>query len=173
MAGRFKMVKHYAPTGEPNFTELMKIPVSDRLPGLAEKLGVAELGKVLMAEITKFQLCYNVIRPMNLDQIAQCAFALIQTSEEDYLSLEDVIIFFEGAKQGKYGKIFDRLDQQIIFEMFELYRQQRHENLLRIKDEMSSQHKALPINDKLSDMFESEKDKMKSANIEYLRNKAQ
>jgi hypothetical protein len=57
--------------------------------------------------------------------------------------------------------------------MFELYRQQRHESLLRIKDEMSSQYKALPINDKLSDMFESEKDKMKSANIEYLRNKAQ
>lgn len=111
------------------------------------------MGKILMTEITKFQLCYNVIRPMSADQIAQCAFSLIQSAKEDWLSLEDIIIFFEGAKQGKYGRILDRLDQQTIFQMLEEYRNDRHRTYHEMKYEFEAQCKTSKVNDTIKDLF--------------------
>ena len=47
---------------------------------------------------------------MNADQIAQCAFSILQSSEEDFLSLQDMVIFFEGAKQGNPKKASQEYD---------------------------------------------------------------
>lgn len=167
-------MKYYSENNTPNYISLLKIPANDRLPGLAQKVGVENLGALLMAEITKFQACYNVIRPMNPDQIAQCAFSIIQTSEEDYLSLEDLVLFFEGAKQGKYGKVYDRLDQQIIFEMLELYREQRHRQFIQFKEEEHAQHKGVPVNERfIEEGLNEEKDKNRAAMNQYLRQQQQ
>jgi len=138
-AGKAALVKHYTTSNLPNFTELLKTP--DRIPCLANTLGMAELGKILMAEITKFVNCYTIVRPMSADQIAQCAYAIIATSEEDYLSLQDLVLFFEGAKQGKYGRVLDHIDQHVIFEMLDQYREQRHRAYLNIKIEKEGQYK--------------------------------
>lgn len=155
------------------FDKVLAINSHSRIPNLTHVYGFDSMLKVLCVLLGQFNNSLNLIRPMNNDQVVECAEALLFTSEEDKLAIEDFVVFFKGAKEGKYGRILDRLDQQTIFEMLEKYRQERHESLLRIKDEMSSQNKALPVNDRIADMFESEKDKMKSANIEYLRNKAQ
>jgi hypothetical protein len=170
VSGKIAMVKYYSESNSPKFEALLKIPVSDRLPELTKKLGIKDMGKILMAEITKFQNCYNVVRPMNPDQIAQCAYSLIQTAEEDYLSLEDVILFLEGAKQGKYGKVYDRLDQQIIFEMMEQYRDERHRTFMRFKEEQHAQNKTAKVNDRfVSDAINEEENKYRSAFSNYMR----
>jgi pantothenate kinase len=165
-------VKYFSENNSVDYLKILKVPVSDRLPELSIKVGLGNMIKILMAEIVKFQNCYNVIRPMNPDQIAQCSFSIIQTAEEDFLSLEDVILFFEGAKQGKYGKVYDRLDQQIIFEMLEVYRDERHRVFIGYKDEQNAQYKATPVNDRIVfEMQQQEKDKTHGAMCDYFKDK--
>lgn len=78
---------------------------------------------------------------MSDDQIVETAYELIMTTEEDQLSIEDYVLFFKGAKEGKYGIIRDRMDQQTIFTMLEEYRQQRHIEFKKIKEETNAVQK--------------------------------
>lgn len=148
-AGKHALIKHYTQANNPKFDKLLK--VKERLPDLVMAAGSAQIGKLLMVELTKFVQSYTVVRPMNEDQIAECAYALLSTSEEDWLSLQDLIIFFDGAKQGKYGRVLDHIDQHIIFEMLEVYRQQRHITRLRIKEEQDTKFKGYGNSNRTSD----------------------
>jgi hypothetical protein len=173
IAAKLKMLTYFSKANTPDYSKLMSIPVTDRVPELSKKMGVENMGKIIMAEVTKFQNCFNVIRPMNAFQIAECAYAIIQSAEEDYLSLEDLILFFAGAKQSKYGKVYDRLDQQVIFEMLEVYRQERHATYLAMKEEQHSNHKSAGINERfVSEAMEFEKNETRKAIGEYLRQTA-
>lgn len=164
------MIKHFTESNRPKFGELMKI--KERLPDLVKTIGMADMGKILMAEITKFVNCYTVVRPMNADQIAQCAFALIATSEEDRLSLQDLVLFFEGAKQGKYGRVLDHIDQHLIFEMLEMYREERHRQYLNIKEENDVQFKAMGTTNRSSDEYTDKEADVRKEMIKYYISKA-
>lgn len=166
-AGKLSLIKHYTEYNRPKFSELLKI--KERLPDLVKLVGMAEMGKILMAEITKFINCYTIIRPMNADQIAECAFALISTSEEDQLSLQDLILFFEGAKQGKYGRVLDHIDQHVIFEMLEQYREERHRQFLNLKDERDTQLKACGDISRSSDDKEQSENDIRKTIVEYYK----
>lgn len=120
--------------------------------------------------LTDFCNYYNVIRPMTAEQIVDCAFEIINSSSEDYLSIEDFTIFFQGAKNGKYGKIYDRLDQQTIFDLLEVYRQERHEKYHKIKEEKESNYKAMGDNFKSCDDATALKDLFHQANLDYFKN---
>ena len=166
-AAKMEMIAFYSNGNRPNFNELLK--VKDRLPELAKTVGMANMGKILMAEITKFVQCYTVVRPMSADQIAECAFALISTSEEDYLSLQDLVLFFDGAKQGKYGRILDHIDQHVIFEMLEVYREERHRQYMNIKDEKDTQFKAMGFNGRSSDDKDQAEQDIRTAVVDYYK----
>lgn len=136
-------VEYLKDNGRINFIEALKIPRSDRLPMLVSKLGKKEIYSILVAMVGVFNNSLNLIRPMNAEQVADCALDLLETSQEDNLSLEDLTLFFEGAKKGQYGKILDRLDQQTIFELLENYREQRWQALQRYRDNIASEYKGL------------------------------
>jgi hypothetical protein len=133
------MVKHFTVANQPAFPALLR--VKERIPDLVETVGIKTMAALVMAEVTKFQNSYTVVRPMNATQIADCALALITTADEDRLSLNDLVIFFEGAKQGKYGRVLDHIDQHVIFEMLEAYRQERHIAMLRHREEQDAKYK--------------------------------
>lgn len=161
------MIKHYTKANEPKFDELLKI--KERLPDIVKAAGTSEIGKILMAELTKFVKSYTVVRPMNEDQIAECSYALLSTSEEDWLSLQDLIIFFDGAKQGKYGRILDHIDQHIIFEMLEQYRQHRHITRIRIKEEQDMQFKGFGNNNRTSDERVDAESDIRDVMVDYFK----
>jgi hypothetical protein len=148
-------LKRYQLAGTIQFDLILSIPLSDRLPGLVKQYGDKKIHILLVAMLTDFCNYFNVVRQMNSDQIVQCAYELIITAEEDQLSIEDLALFFQGAKQGKYNthntKIFDHIDQALIFELLEVYRQQRHEQYFRIKEEKESQYKVLGPSSRLLD----------------------
>ena len=133
------MIKHYTRAGNPAFPELLQ--VKERITDLEQTIGLKILSAIVMAEVTRFLNSYTVVRPMNATQIADCAMTLIATSEEDRLSLNDLVIFFEGAKQGKYGRVLDHIDQHVIFEMLEVYRQERHLVMIRHRQDEIMRHK--------------------------------
>jgi len=154
------------------FESLLTIPVKDRLPGLIDQYGKETIHGLLIVLLTDFANSFNLIRPMTADQIVMCAFEMIDTSYEDYLSIEDFALFFQGAKSAKYGKILDRMDQQTIFELFENYRQQRHEKYLQKKEEKESNFKRIGGGIRSSDE-KGLKELLHEANLEYFKNKAE
>lgn len=154
-----------------NYENLLLIPVKDRLPGLLAEYGPKKVHGLLVVMLTQFCNCFNVIRPMTAEQIVECANEILSSSHEDYLSIEDLSIFFSGAKNGKYGKIYDRLDQQTIFEMMEIYRQERHEKYLSIKEEQNSNLKASGPQFRSSEDVQEIKELFHKANLQYYKGK--
>lgn len=164
-------IEQYREGGVIRYDKLLGIPLKDRMVGLVNQYGKEKIHGLLILMLTDFCNFYNVIRPMSATQIVDCAFELINTSIEDYLGIEDFTIFFQGAKNGKYGKIYDRLDQQLIFEMLEVYRQDRHEKYLSVKEEKESNYKATGDNFRICDDASLLKDLFHQSNLEYFKSK--
>lgn len=149
----------YLNQGLVNFEKVLAIPLYSRIPNLTHVYGLETIHKILAAMLTTFNNDLNLIRPMTAEQIANCSLEMVMTTEEDQLSIEDYVLFFRGAKQGKYGKILDRLDEQTLFTLLEEYRQQRHVEKTRIKESKHLELKGLgpaertTQNDELSTSF--------------------
>lgn len=162
-------LEKYREGGLVKYENLLLIPLKDRMVGLVNEYGKEKIHGLLIIMLTDFCNFYNVIRPMTATQIVDCAFELINTSIEDYLAIEDFTIFFQGAKNGNYGKIYDRLDQQTIFDMLEVYRQDRYEKYYKVKEEKESNYKAIGDNFRNCDDLTAIKDLFHQANLEYFK----
>lgn len=64
---------------------------------------------------------------MSPTQSIQTAALLLESYPAE--TIEDVMLCFKNAKQGKYGKIYNRIDGQIIFEWFRQYLDEKYEYL--------------------------------------------
>lgn len=136
-------LRQYVEKGAVQFDKVLAIPLTGRIPHLTHVYGLETLHKLIGALLTRFNNELNLIRPMSAAQIEACSFEMVMTTEEDFLSIEDYMLFFRGAMEGKYGKILDRLDQQTIFNLLEEYRQERHRQYRRIHEERHAEHKGL------------------------------
>lgn len=111
----------------------------------------------------------NLRVSLNEDQIVELADRIIDDSFEDNLAIEDVLLFLQELVTGKAGKIYDRMDIPTFFELFENYRQRRHEKLLTIRYEESVNHKALGPTDRSSEDLDKERQAHKEAISDHLR----
>jgi hypothetical protein len=143
LQGILENSRQYITGGVVAFDKVLSISLHARIPNLTHVYGFEKIHEIIIVLITSFNNSLNLIRPMNADQIVECAHDLVMTTEEDQLAIEDYVLFFKGAKEGKYGKILDRLDQQTIFSMLEEYRQERHRQFIRIKEEKETALKSL------------------------------
>jgi hypothetical protein len=160
----------YKENGHPKHLEVLKIPKEDRLPMLVTKYGQDKILVLLAKIITKTLSNLNLRVGMNADQVIELALALIDSANEDQLAIQDIMLFLDGLQKAKYGKIYDRMDMPTFFEMLEVYRQDRHEALVNHNEEYEAQIKCVPVNDRISDLC-NDRDKHKSAAIEYLKTK--
>lgn len=140
--GVFQIIHEYKENGVVAMDKVLAIPPESRIPELVKSIGYKEIHALISARLTEFVNSYNVIRPMTGSQCVSCAAAIIDSSNEDQLALEDLLLFFDGAQRGLYGRVLDHLDQHVIFELFEVYRQQRHDAHMDIKDQREAQFKA-------------------------------
>lgn len=126
---------------------LLSIPSGERMPALAKDPDTRfMLLTALTASLKSAFSNMNLKMGMNEDQVIDLADCIIDQSEEDNLSLEDVLLFLQkmligDTASGKDGKIFDRMDIPKFFELFEVYRQARHEELLNKRYEQNAQYK--------------------------------
>ena len=155
------------------FDQVLAIPLFDRIPNLTHVYGVEAIHGIVTALLTGFSNSFNVVRPMSTTQIVQCAYDLVMTSQEDQLSLEDYVLFFKGAREGKYGRILDRLDQPTIFEMLEQYRQQRYETLRSLREEQYINFRASGPTDRASEDEEASEDAYRSELNKYYSERTQ
>ncbi len=115
--------------GAPNFPAIIERGTQMSL--LKKEKGSEFLAMILSLLIADFQKSFNLIRPMNDEQIANLSMDLIN----DYWSykFEDFVAFFQLAKKGVYGKILDRMDNNTIQAMLLVYDTQRVDELRLIQ----------------------------------------
>lgn len=142
--------------GAVNFTQLLKIPSSDRLPELIKKEGLERIHKMLGAAIHMAMESLNLQQGLTANQTFDLVDEILDTSSEDFLGLEDVMLFLQKLVRGEAGKLYKHIDRATFMEMFEKYRQTRHIAYLREKEEQEAQYK---ISGKTSQRVSVEKDK--------------
>jgi hypothetical protein len=131
------------PNGAVNYQSVMCVPSADRINGLIANGGYKDVHVMLSAGIQVAFENLNLSKPMSANQIVDLADAIIDSSGEDNLGVEDVILFLQKLVRGETDKLFSRLDSSVFMKEFEAYRQNRHAECLRIREEQAAQFKTL------------------------------
>lgn len=131
--------------GATNFDAILRIPFEDRLPGLIQKVGLKQVHMMLAKAITMAMESLNLSKPLTSNQIIDLVDTLIDTSSEDYLSFEDIMLFLQQMVRGGSGELFSSMDIAKFMNSFEKYRQKRHTEYKRLKEESHSQHSGTPF----------------------------
>jgi hypothetical protein len=106
------------------------------IPSLKKNTGFSDsdIGKILFGMIFRASQFFNITNTMNDAQMIDTSALLLE--KYGYESLEDFSLIFKRAKMGDFGKTFNRLDGQIIFEWankhFEQkieYREKQHQRI--------------------------------------------
>lgn len=109
------------------FDRLLSIPLTERIPGLISNYGLQRAHRLIKMVLQEF--CYSIPLPksakLSETKIAACACDLILAAYEDQLSLEDLVVFLECAKNGKYGKFRGMVTHYGIMQKLEQYRTER------------------------------------------------
>ncbi len=87
------------------------------------KYGEQPLQAILVIILTDVIKFFNVGKTMGQEQIVQ-TIRLI-TEDFYYFNIEDFKLCFNNAKRGLYGKIYDRIDGNIIYEWLQKYSEER------------------------------------------------
>lgn len=127
------------------FDKLLSIPLTERIPGLINDYGLQRAHRLIKLVLQEF--CYSIPLPKSAKlsdtKIAACACDLILSAYEDQLSLEDLIIFFERAKEGKYGKFKGMVTHFSIMQKLDQYRMDRSEIYHKLKAEQEAELKKM------------------------------
>ena len=129
-----KEVRKLIPDNNINFPLI----INDGLPlALLLKSEGENAYKIVAKMIAKFCGNFNVVRNMTPEQIVDYAYILIDENMNGSLPynpgyrLEDLAVFFERAKTGRYGKPFDHIDCSVIDGMLDKYHEERVEDYNR------------------------------------------
>lgn len=165
-----RSLSRYSGNGVMNFGLILSIPSNDRLNGLCVKLGEKYVHSIIGASLSS-ALDVLSVKDVSGELIFDISLRVIEESGEDNLSMEDFMIFLRGMIAGKFGKIYNRMDMPTFFELFENYRQQRHQALMEIRYEQQVNHKAQGPAERESDNQDRERELCRSAIGEYLKEK--
>jgi hypothetical protein len=94
---------------------------------VVKNLGESELRKIVAYVLKHFNDSANLANPMNALQIIETANAFIDTYSRD--SVDDLILCLKNAKAGKYGPIYNRLDQSVILGFYARYQEEKAQYL--------------------------------------------
>jgi hypothetical protein len=127
------------------FDKLLSIPLTERISGLINNYGLQRAHRLIKLILQEF--CYSIPLPKSAKlsdtKIAACSCDLILSAYEDQLSLEDLIVFFERAKEGKYGKFKGMVTHFGIMQKLDQYRLARSEAYHKLKEEQEAQLKKM------------------------------
>ena len=98
---------------------------------------------LFLSDLVKF---FNVGKAMNDIQMAQTADLILE--EFYYLNIEDFKLCFNMAKSGKFGKVYDRIDGQVIMDWLSMYKNMRIETVVSDNDKKHASIKAQEKNAK-------------------------
>ena len=167
-------LSNFKDRGIVQYSKTLLIPQTERIPALVEPAGGRfQVVTALCASLKSAFDNLNLRVTVNESQVLEIADAIIDESYEDNLALEDVLLFLGQLITGKLGKLYDRLDMPTFFELFEVYRQERHKSLMNIKHEQDRQFQSLGDANRWSDNPDPEIAANRSAMNDYLKTQYQ
>lgn len=125
--------------GVVKFENVLAIPRGERIPALAKK-DFMRINMLIIGALTMAFKSLNLKNGLNEFQILDLSEAIIDTSNEDNLSFEDLMLFLQKLVRGGY-KLGETLNVAKFLEIFEIYREERWQELNRIRNEIHTQHK--------------------------------
>ena len=75
---------------------------------------------IILSDVIKF---FNIGKTMGQDQLVQTV--RLVTEDFYYFNIDDFKLCFSNAKRGKYGKVYDRIDGNVIYEWLQKYSEER------------------------------------------------
>lgn len=75
---------------------------------------------IILNDVVKF---FNIGKTMGQDQMVQTIGLIIE--DFYYFNIEDFKLCFNNAKRGRYGKVYDRIDGNVIYEWLQKYWEER------------------------------------------------
>lgn len=142
MGINMELRKYKDVSGHPDFRSLLVIPLERRINVLAEKDMRGTVTTIAVA-LTLATEAMNLKRPMNGLQIVDLAESIVDSSLEDKIAIEDVMMFLQELTRGKYGELYESFDSIKFMHLFNQYRDKRWEEGIRIRDEKVDYHKSL------------------------------
>jgi hypothetical protein len=127
-----------------DFAQLLALPMKNRIPGLAAEYGNKRMHRMITLILKEFVYSVKLPKSKKLTdtKINVCACDLMLAAYEDQMGMEDLVVFFERAKKGKYGSFGKLLTHFSIMQKLEFYRQARHEAYVKIMKERETERKA-------------------------------
>lgn len=145
-------LQQYSTTGGANFEMLLSIPLSERVPALINEYGLKRMHRLMKTMLNEF--CYSITLPkskkLTETKTSVIACDLILIADEDQLSMEDLIVFFELAKNGKYGRFKNLLTHYSIIEKLEQFRQERYTTYVCMKEQKEAEIRLLGPTERIS-----------------------
>jgi hypothetical protein len=128
-----------------NYQKLLGISIENRIPALIEEFGIKRMHSLITIMIKEFCHAIKLPKSRKLNETGSraCACDLMLSAEEDQLSLEDLVLFFERAKEGKYGPFKNMLTHFSLMEKLEMYRDERHRAYHAMKQQKEAELKML------------------------------
>jgi hypothetical protein len=137
-------LQQYVDAGQPVFAKLLAIPLTERIPALSHEYGLKrmhQLVKLVLQECCQWMaLPKSKMFTETILSVIACDLLLV--AEEDQLSLEDLIIFFELAKEGKWGLLKGNITHFSLIQLLEQFRQRRYEAYLQCREEKLMEQKS-------------------------------
>lgn len=132
--------EYKTPQGTIKYDKILSIPLSDRIPALAQQ-DFGNIVSIITAALTLAFEGMNLKRGMNAIQILDLAEAVIDSAGEDNLAMEDLMLFLQKLVRGEYGAMYESMDIPKFMTAFEEYREIRWQQLNNIRYEQAAQHK--------------------------------
>jgi len=114
-------------------------PAIPQLNTLARTEGTKTVEAFIASQIENFLRFVNPKIGMTDEQVIETAELLL--SNWPYLRPTELRIFFGNCKMGKYGKIYDRVDGQMLFEWLKLFEIEKDEVISSIRVKENSEFK--------------------------------
>ncbi|RYY95586.1 MAG: hypothetical protein EOO11_15520 [Chitinophagaceae bacterium] len=135
--------QQYQNVHDVQWDKLLSIPVDDRIPGLMERYGKKTMHRLLLMVLKEFVAALNLPaykRPTETRvSVAVCDIML--TAGEDFLGIEDVILFLQRARAGYYGQLKTLVAMAPLLMQLDRYRQERHAAYMKLKEKQEAEYK--------------------------------
>lgn len=169
------ILKNYkTQSGAVNFNMVLAIPQTERIPQLVNSSGYEKVHTLLVAGVQLAMESLNLSNSLTASQIFDLSDALIDSANEDYLSLQDIVLFLQKLTRGEMGALYSQMDIAKFMELFEVYREERFQALKTIREEQQAQYKALGDPERWSETYDKESEEsFREAMKDYMKNKPQ
>lgn len=118
------LVKELSRGGKPDYDRVLK--EGTRISVLIKETSFIDVLSVVIKMASTMNELLNVYKPMTQPQIDDLAEDFI--TELNWVTIEDMAVFFSGIHKQHWGHINNRIDAAVIWELWDVYCTKRHDH---------------------------------------------